>query len=83
METIGMLLMVVGYLAAFICGLWMLIIAFQEGALQGILYMFVPFYSLYYVISRWEKCKQPFLYSLAGLAVAIIGLVMGGMGGAT
>ncbi len=82
METIGMLLLGVGCLAACVCGLWMLVIAFQESVAQGLLYWFVPFYAIYYVISRWEKCKTPFLCSLGAMVLVVLGAIMGGAGAA-
>ncbi len=80
MATIGVLLMVAGYGTTLVCGIWMLVIAFQEGVVQGLLYLFVPFYAIYYLITRWEQCKKPFLYSLAGVGVAIVGVLIAGAG---
>ena len=41
-----------------------LILPFFESARQGLLCLFVPFYSLYYLITRWTAMKRPFFCSL-------------------
>lgn len=42
-----------------------LIIAFQENVAQGLLNLFVPFYYLFYVITRWDRVGTYFLMNLA------------------
>jgi DNA-directed RNA polymerase subunit RPC12/RpoP len=62
----------VGLLALVCITLWMLgavmclVVPFLESVGQGLLCLFVPFYSLYYTVSRWESMKRPFLLSLCG-----------------
>lgn len=53
-------------------GLRMVIIAFQEGMKYGFLH-FVPFYQLYYLITRWDKVGKWFLKSLSMIPLAIFG----------
>ncbi len=57
-------------------GVMLLVRAFQESVLQGVLVWFVPFYVLYYVATRWSRTWRPFaLNVLAGLLAGIcIGL---------
>ncbi len=50
----------------------MLIVAFQEGLKYGFLH-FVPFYQLYYLITRWNKVGKWFLKGLAMIPLAIFG----------
>lgn len=40
-------------------GIWILILAFEEDILCGLLFLFLPFYALYYVVDRWEN-ELPF-----------------------
>ena len=47
-----------------ILGIWLLIIAFQDSFLAFLLYLLIPFYSLYFVVTRWQRTKVPFLLSL-------------------
>ena len=41
------------------------------------MYMFLPFYSIYYIITRWSEIKKPFLISLLGAIVMVGGMVPG------
>jgi HEAT repeat protein len=60
-------------------GIWMLVVAFQEDATQGILCLFVPFYSLYYLVTRFGDCYRPFTVQMSALLV-IPFLVIGAIG---
>jgi hypothetical protein len=55
-----------GALMLFGGGLWILGVAFHEGVMCGVMYLFVPFYGLYYLISRWDDCKRPFGLAVGG-----------------
>ena len=43
-----------------------LIIPFRESATCGLCYIFVPFYGLYYLITRWQDMKYAFGMSFLG-----------------
>lgn len=62
-------------------GIWLLTIAFKEDIVQGLVYLFVPFYALYYLISRWENCKPAFLLCMAA-AAALLASLAGTVAGA-
>jgi len=62
----------IGYLVAFVGGIWFLIIAFTDNAVQGLLCLFVPFYSLFYLISNWDSCKTAFLVQVGGVFMILI-----------
>jgi hypothetical protein len=53
-------------------GLRWLIVAFQEGVKYGFLH-FVPFYSLYYLITRWDRVGTWFMKSLAMIPLSLFG----------
>jgi hypothetical protein len=63
-------------------GIWMLIVAFQDDLLQGILCWFIPCYVFYYVIVNWATEKNAFLTWVAGIALLMVGSCAGGVGGA-
>ncbi|MFO0956229.1 MAG: hypothetical protein U0800_02050 [Isosphaeraceae bacterium] len=69
----GMAMMMTG-------GIWILVNAFRESAMCGILY-FIPIvnyvWPLYYLVTRWEVQKRPFLLQMAGMLVLF---VFGGAG---
>ena len=66
MRVAGWTTFVLSSLVCMYSGIRMLITAFQESALQGILYIVVPFYPLFYVITRWDRVGSLFLMNLAG-----------------
>jgi len=80
MGTIGMLLMVVGYIISLVGGIWLLVKAFQESVLWGLGCLFVPFVSLIFVIMHWPKAGKPFLISLGGMVLVFIGIALGAGG---
>ena len=42
--------------------LWLLVIAFKEAVIHGVASLITAgLYQVYYVITRWEKCRPPFL----------------------
>jgi hypothetical protein len=65
--------MVLGWLVAMYSGIRILIIAFNESALQGILYMMFWPYQLFYIITRWDKCGGYFLMNLGAVVVMCVG----------
>ena len=76
MEIIGLALFVIGLIISFIYGIKLIIIAFQESVLWGLLYLFLPFANLYFIITRWPECKSPFLKTLIAIPFLIVGAVM-------
>ena len=75
-EIIGLVLFVIGLIISFIYGIKLIIIAFQESVLWGLLYLFLPFANLYFIITRWPECKSPFLKTLIAIPFFIVGAVM-------
>ena len=49
---------------------WLLVIAFKSSLLHGLLCM-TP-YQLYFVITRWDDCKSPFLLSLVSALISSV-----------
>lgn len=69
-------IMVFGQIIILVYSIRMIIVAFQEDITQGLLYLFVPFYALYYLITRWSKLSGFFMMVLLGYAVIGIGMGM-------
>ena len=65
-----------GYVTCFGAGIWQLVIAFQEGLTEGLLWMFLPFYALYYLVTRWDTCRFAFLTNLGGVACILFGALL-------
>jgi len=83
MAILALFLMGTGYLISFVGGLWLLIKAFQENKLWGILVLFVPFASVVFILLHWDEAKKPTLCSLGGLAVVFMGAFVAGWSGAS
>ena len=71
-----------GFIWVGICGFvysiyWihLVVVAFTESVGQGLMFMFVPFYWVYYVITRWAECRRLFL-----ICVYIVIISLGGLG---
>ena len=63
------------FLAAFVCGIIILIAAFQDEVIQGLLCLCVPFYVLYYAFARFESDNKWLIIGI-WLGAAIVGNVL-------
>jgi len=61
-----LILMVVTYLIILSSWIWIVAIAFKESVGCGLLFSLIPFYSLYYIVTRWSRVREPFLIHLVG-----------------
>ena len=71
-----MTLVMVSSLANLIGSIWILVIAFQDSVLQGVLCLFVPCYMLYYIISNWEETKAPTGIIVVSIVASVVGNAM-------
>ncbi len=72
----GMVLLIVGYVAMLIGGIWLLVTAFKESVLWGVLSLLVPFAALVFVVKHWDVSKKPFLIQIGGVALVIAGVML-------
>lgn len=72
----GGLLAGAGYLYATYCQIRILINAFRESVVCGLLYLFLPLYPLYYIFTRWDQCGGLFLLSILGNIIGGMGYIM-------
>ncbi len=75
-ELSGAVCVIVCYIVIAACSLHLLVLAFKEDVLVGVLYLFVPFYSLYFVITRWSRCRQTFLIAVTATLASLLGFGM-------
>lgn len=66
----------IGGIIMLIFGIILLIKAFQESILWGLGYLFVPFVGLVFIIKFWDICRKPFLNSLIGVALYVVGMIL-------
>ena len=64
--SIAMLIGTVAGFVAFVAFLMIVVHAFGESGLAGILCLFVPFYILYWVATEWHATKKMFLIQIVG-----------------
>lgn len=69
----GGLLLAWGGLIGTFGSIWFLVVAGREGAAQVLLNLFVPFYSLYYAVTRWHDVSHPVTLYLIGYAQTFVG----------
>jgi len=69
-------LMAFGGIIISIYGIRMIIVAFMEDTVIGLLYLFVPLYPLYYLITRWSRLSGFFMMQLLGCVFVGVGLGM-------
>lgn len=82
MDFISSALMIIGYILMAVGSIWVLVLAFQDSVVLGILSLIIPFVILYAVVKTWPESKAPLLSYLVGFAVAVVGAVIGGAGAA-
>lgn len=56
-------------------GIKILMNAFEENALTGILYLLFGPYQIYFTFSRWEVNRRPFFIALLGTLVMFVSLI--------
>jgi hypothetical protein len=58
-------------------GIWSLVIPFRESVVCGLCYLFVPFYALYYLISRWDEMWKPWVMQIgASVMLLLLAVIM-------
>jgi hypothetical protein len=71
----------VGWLLMLGGSLWLLIIAFQDEVMHGLLCLCVPFYSLFYLITHFDETKNTLFLWLIGFGILMMGGCAGGIRG--
>jgi hypothetical protein len=85
--SVMLLLMMLGVLfamfAGFVCmlvgGIGLIVAAFEEDTTCGLLYLFLPFYSLYYMVSRWDETRWPKVIAVGFLLMLGPGFLAAGV----
>ena len=49
-----------------------LVTSFRESSLTGLLFLFMPFYPWYYLLTRWGDVKRPAILMFTGMAFCLI-----------
>ena len=67
----------VGAILTIVGGIMFLIVVIQDDIIQVILCFFVPFYSLFYLITHFDECKQAFFIQMAGIGFLTLSMCAG------
>jgi hypothetical protein len=73
LTTAAFFLFGIGGLVCMYSGVRIIMVAFEESPVQGILYLLVPFYPLYYIATRWETCAGFFIMNCGGVGIGLAG----------
>ena len=65
-----------GAVISIVGSLWFIAVACQESAGCGLMCVFVPIYSLYFLITRWSEAQRAFLCCLVGSAFSLAGVAL-------
>ena len=80
MDILPVILFIAGVVAYLAGGIWILIIAFSSSVIRGILCLIVPFYNLYFMISRWNDFEHPTKKAgklfLIGVCLWVVGVIL-------
>jgi hypothetical protein len=68
----------VGAILTIVDGIMFLIVVIQDDIVQVILCFFVPFYSLFYLITHFDECKHAFFIQIAGIGFLTLSMCAGG-----
>ena len=62
----------IGYCAAISAWIWIIIIAYKKSSLEGMLFVFLPFYFFYFIFKYIEDVRMPIMLYAAGWLLVII-----------
>ena len=66
----------VAMIANLVGAVWLIVLAFQEGLMWGLLSLFVPCAQLVFIAQHWQKAKRPALLSLGGSGAFLAACLM-------
>ena len=67
LAVIGGSLAILGYFS-------LLADALQEGPAKGLMFLFLPFYPIYFVATRWQKCRRTYINFWIAYSMCIAGM---------
>jgi hypothetical protein len=72
LETFATIFFVGGVGTFFVATLWLFVVAFDKGLVQGLLFVLIPFYSVYFIATHFPETKRPLLFLFVGLFFGVI-----------
>lgn len=78
MGTFGPIVQLIGAVMALVGTVWLILAAFEESLWWGLGCLFIPCVSLIFALSNWDRAAKPFLITLAGGLISMLGAMMRG-----
>lgn len=75
-----MLLLLVALGLMVVGGIMILVEAFRTSVGWGLACLFIPFVSLFFIVTHWQQCKKPFFLNLAGAGLVFVAVIVAGSG---
>jgi ribosomal protein S27E len=75
-SVLGMGTAVVGGGLALVGGIGILMAAFEEDTICGVMYLVVPFYGLYYIVTRIAEVWKLVLMNIGGAVLLVVGMML-------
>ena len=76
-HTIGWVLLILGYVLAFLGSVWIVTLGWQRNILWGVICFLVPVIQLVYVAVHWKESKEAFFLLAAGFGLVVLGALAG------
>jgi hypothetical protein len=76
-HTFGWVLLILGYVLAFLGSLWIIVLGWQRNILWGVICFLVAPVQLVYVAVYWKESKEAFFLLVAGLGLVILAAFTG------
>ena len=77
MQTLGMILMIAGYVIAGVGGIWLLVVAFRTSIGWGLGCLLFNPVAIVFVIMHWSDAGKPFLVEIGGVVLIVVGALIG------
>jgi hypothetical protein len=77
--VVAALAMILGLFITVVAWFWFVGVAFSESAVEGLLCLLAPFYSLFFLLNHLDRALRPFLVYLLGCFILMMSLCAGGI----
>ena len=78
MGIIAGLLMLAAVVLSIVGQIWIIVLAFQESIIWGLLVLVFAPAGLVFVGMHWEDAQKPFFIQIGGMAACFLGVMLGG-----
>lgn len=72
----GTVLTILGLVVALIGGIWLLVAAFQESVVWGLLTLLIGPAGIVFAIMHWDKAGKPLMLNIGGLVLMFAGAAL-------